>query len=131
MSAYLFAYGTLLPGHAPVGIAVVVDRLTVVGDGFVQGRLYDLGDFPGAVLDGASAERVFGTVYELPNDPDILRALDAYEEFDLSMADKSQFVRMQCSVTLTSGTVLDAWIYVYPRTPAPERLVPGGVFRRS
>jgi len=50
MSDYLFTYGTLKHGHAPDEIASAVTKLRPVGKGFVPGVLYDLGDYPGAVL---------------------------------------------------------------------------------
>jgi len=54
MSGYLFAYGTLRPGFAPESVAPMVDRLELVGEGFLQGLLYDLGEYPGLVLDSRS-----------------------------------------------------------------------------
>jgi len=61
--------------------------------------------------------------------------LDAFEGFDEGAPDQSEFVRVLCVVTLKSGTVSgtirDAWVYVCPRTPKPERLVPGGKFPRK
>ena len=131
MSAYLFTYGTLQPGCAAAEIRPVVKQLTVVGAGYVGGRLYDLGDYPGAVLDGASNERVFGTVFELPDDPSVLRALDEYEGFDAGTPDQSLFLRVLCPATLETGAIVEAWAYVYPRTPEPARLVPGGTIEGS
>ena len=104
-------------------------------EGYVRGRLYDLGEYPCAVLDSDCEDRVFGTLYRLPDDPSILRMLDAFEGFDEGAPDQSEFVRVLCVVTLKSGTVSgtirDAWVYVCPRTPKPERLVPGGKFPRK
>ena len=62
MSKYLFSYGTLRCGHAPEEIAPVVERLRPAGTGFVLGQLYDLGEYPGIVLDSRSPQRVFGDV---------------------------------------------------------------------
>ena len=53
MKDYLFAYGTLAEEHAPQEIAGTVTQLRYVGQGFVFGRLYDLGEYPGAVLISA------------------------------------------------------------------------------
>lgn len=58
MPDYLFAYGTLLPGAAPAEISGAAARLKAVGEGQVRGLLYDLGHFPGAVLDAAGNEFV-------------------------------------------------------------------------
>jgi gamma-glutamylcyclotransferase (GGCT)/AIG2-like uncharacterized protein YtfP len=65
MSDFLFTYGTLQPGDAPDEIASTLARLRPVGKGFVHGVLYDLGDYPGAVLDPSSKRRISGTVFRL------------------------------------------------------------------
>jgi hypothetical protein len=54
MSDYLFVYGTLQPGVAPREIADAVEELKVIGNATVRGVLYDLGEFPGAVLNPES-----------------------------------------------------------------------------
>jgi gamma-glutamylcyclotransferase (GGCT)/AIG2-like uncharacterized protein YtfP len=82
MSEFLFAYGTLQPGLAPEQIADVVRDLVNVGNGSVPGTLYDLGSFPGAVLESNSSRRISGTVYRLPAGAGILHRLDEYEEYN-------------------------------------------------
>ena len=74
MSDFLFAYGTLQPGHAPAQIASAVEKLLPIGEAFVSGILYDLGGHPGAVLDSSSQERIIGIVYQLPEDASVRRA---------------------------------------------------------
>ena len=123
MTAYLFTYGTLQPGRAPAEIAPAVAKLRPVAEGFVRGLLYDLGDYPGAVLDPSSPQCISGTVFQLPADPAILRQLDGYEGFDPDAPDVSLFLRVQCSVALTAGGVLNCWIYVYNGKPEPARIV--------
>jgi gamma-glutamylcyclotransferase (GGCT)/AIG2-like uncharacterized protein YtfP len=113
MSDYLFAYGTLRPGYAPKEMAPTVAKLRVVGEGFVCGTLYDLGTCPGLVLDPNSKQKIFGSVFELPEDAEVLRRLDEYEEFDPGAVETSPFVRTLHEVGLASGGTLRCWIYVY------------------
>ncbi|HEX9003779.1 MAG TPA: gamma-glutamylcyclotransferase family protein, partial [Blastocatellia bacterium] len=65
MSEYLFVYGTLQPAAAPPELKEIMDRWRKVGSGTVLGQLFDLGEYPGAVLDANSTSRVIGDVYEL------------------------------------------------------------------
>jgi len=123
MSEYLFSYGTLRSGHAPEEIASVVERLRPVGVGFVCGRLYDLGKYPGIVLDSTSPQRVFGNVSLLPDDPDCMSALDAYEGFDADAPETSLFLRTLHSVTRAEGGSLPCWIYVYNGSLEAARVV--------
>jgi len=129
MSDYLFTYGTLHPGHAPEEIAAAVRKLRPVGTGFLYGALYDLGDYPGAVLDAASKRKIAGTVFQLPKDEDVLRQLDEYEGFDPDSPAQSLFLRTHCSVTLDSGNSLPCWIYVYNRAPETARVLASGDYQ--
>jgi gamma-glutamylcyclotransferase (GGCT)/AIG2-like uncharacterized protein YtfP len=112
-SEFLFAYGTLQPGLAPPEVADVVRDLVSVGKGWVPGTLYDLGSFPGAVLEPNSPRRISGTVYLLPAGAHILHMLDAYEEYYPDSSQDSQFIRRLCSVELRDGRKLECWVYEY------------------
>ena len=113
---FLFSYGTLQPRHAPSEIAPTVRRLRRVGKGSVRGRLYDLGEYPGAVLT-RSGPVVIGQVFELPDDPEVLTRLDEYEGFDPDHPRGSLFVRRRCLVKLYNGKKLPCWGYAYNRSP--------------
>ena len=113
MSEFLFAYGTLQPGLAPEQVADVVRELASVGKGSVPGTLYDLGSFPGAVLESSSSRRISGTVYRLPAGADILPRLDEYEEYYPESPKASQFIRRLCPVQLTDGRMMECWVYEY------------------
>lgn len=122
---YLFVYGTLLPGRAPAEIAPTVDRLRTVGDGFVRGRLYDLGEYPGIVLD-ETGEEIPGKIFRLPKEPEVLKRLDEYEEFDAAQPEGSLFVRKEWPVTRKDGNrKLVCWVYVYnPHPGAVPTILP-------
>ena len=128
MSEYLFAYGTLQPGHAPPDVAHIVSRFKLIGEGFVNGALYDLGDYPGAVLDASSQQNIAGTVFELPADPLLLSEIDAYEVYDPAAPDASLFLRVMHPVALATGGSLPCWVYVWNGNPATAPIIPGGRF---
>src|SRR5206468_12951381 len=67
----LFPYTTLFRS--------LVAKLTPLGPATVSGRLYDLGPYPGMVLDEAAA-RVHGELFALPDDPALLASLDDRSE---------------------------------------------------
>jgi len=131
MSQHLFIYGTLLPGEAPEEIASIVKRLRRLGSARVRGRLYDFGEFPGAVLDPSSRTMVYGELVALPSDEGILEALDRYEEFDSSDPKRSLFIRKKAKVWMANGSSREGWIYVYNRHPGRAKLVRGGDYLRS
>jgi gamma-glutamylcyclotransferase (GGCT)/AIG2-like uncharacterized protein YtfP len=131
MSEYLFLYGTLLPGDATGEPSRIVSSLKRVGSGTVRGRLYDFGDYPGAVLDRSAKTSIKGELFELPNDDSALRALDDYEEFDRTDQETSLFVRTRTMARLRDGRRLNAWVYVYNRDPGSARLIPSGDYSES
>jgi gamma-glutamylcyclotransferase (GGCT)/AIG2-like uncharacterized protein YtfP len=88
----MFAYGTLQPGFAPPIVRPVVDRLILVGPATAIGKVYDLGDYPGAVFGGDVV--LHGTVYQLPAGVETatLAALDRYEGVpDLYLPSRSRW----------------------------------------
>jgi len=131
MSDYLFAYGTLKPGHAPGEIGEAVGKLKPVGKGSIRGVLYDLGEYPGAVVDPSPTKRVFGTVFRLSDDEKVLRELDEYEGFDPNAPDKSLFVRSIHPVRLATGRTLQCWVYFWNQKKEGVRALPGGRYQQA
>lgn len=131
MNQHLFLYGTLLPSEAPKEIASIVKRFRRLGSAHVRGRLYDFGEFPGAVLDPSSRTIIHGELVVLPSDGRILEELDRYEEFDPSDPKRSLFVRKKVTVQMTNGSSREGWIYVYNKSPRKAKLVLGGDYIRS
>lgn len=76
-----------------------------IGDAKVGGRLYDLGAYPGLLLDGAST-RVSGEVYEV--DDELLNRLDDFEA-------GSNYRRKQVEISLGTQSRM-CWTY----EPHPE-----------
>ena len=131
MSEHLFLYGTLLPSEAPKEIASIVKRFRRLGSAQVRGRLYDFGEFPGAVLDSSSRTMIHGELVALPSDQRMLDLLDRYEEFDPTDPKKSLFVRKKAKIRMANGSSREGWIYVYNRHPGKAKLVRGGDYVRS
>lgn len=126
MKQYLFTYGTLSKNAAPREIAPTFKKLKYVGKGIVNGKLYDLGNFPGIILSKSSRNKVYGHVFELPDDPSVLKDLDKYEEFSSSRRASSLFVRKQIPVKFMSGDPVKCWIYVYNKDVSHSNLIPSG-----
>lgn len=114
MSERLFVYGTLRPDHAPSEIADAVKTLQPVGPGTIRGRLYNLGSYPGVILDEKANEEVHGEVFVVPHHGTLAR-LDAYEEFHPHDPESSLFKRQKTTVTLGNGSSELCWVYVYNR----------------
>jgi gamma-glutamylcyclotransferase (GGCT)/AIG2-like uncharacterized protein YtfP len=128
MCQYLFVYGTLQPDCAPDEIAHAAAQLRFVGEASVAAELYDLGQFPGAVLSDDSSRRVPGKLFELPDDESVLRAIDEYEEFFAEDPARCLFARVRCEAQMNSGGVVSCWAYVYVRDLSGARRIEDGVW---
>ncbi|HWB32771.1 MAG TPA: gamma-glutamylcyclotransferase family protein [Acidobacteriaceae bacterium] len=111
----LFIYGTLHPDRAPREIAPVARRLKPCGMATVRGRLLDLGEYPGLLLEDAAGDRareVPGELFEVP-DAAALARLDAYEDYRPGEEAASLFLRVRTTATSADGSRLFCWVYVY------------------
>jgi gamma-glutamylcyclotransferase (GGCT)/AIG2-like uncharacterized protein YtfP len=96
-------YGSLRRGTADA-MSVRFPDATFVAEGSVRGQLYDLGAYPGLLLDSA-ASVVTGELYEVDDD-----TLDRLDRFELT----SDYRRKQ--VEVEHGSVrTNCWIYVPDR----------------
>lgn len=123
---HLFVCGTLRPGLEPDEVAGIMEKMLRIGRASVRGRLYDLGDYPGAVLDPNCDAKIIGEAFQLPDDDEALAALDAYEGIDPHDSGDSMFVRREAEITLEGGANLVCWIYVYNRQVASATLIRSG-----
>jgi gamma-glutamylcyclotransferase (GGCT)/AIG2-like uncharacterized protein YtfP len=117
----LFIYGTLLPDLVRPPLDALMAKLTPLVPATVNGRLYDLGPYPGLVLDEA-ASPVRGELFALPSDPSVLAALDDYEGSCL-------YRRVECRATTAKGTAV-CWVYECRADLSQAVPIPDGDYRR-
>lgn len=125
---HLFVYGTLRPGqHAMADL--LASGASRVGPGTIQGRLFLVDDYPGAIWSADPQDRVHGEVFRLAGDADeVLCRLDEYEHYDPRHPATSLFVRGVGDVRLSDGTRLPAWIYYFNGVTRQLTPIPSGDF---
>ena len=105
----LFVYGLLMPGQSGYHELGLADRTQRLGPDRVCGTLYDLGDYPGLIVEGAGM--VHGEILR-SSDATLFAELDAYELYDPENLDCSDYRRVQIA---TFDRALPVWTYVYLR----------------
>lgn len=110
MFDYLFVYGTLRKQVGHPMHRVLIRHATLVDEGVFQGQLYDLGNFPGAVLSDRLEDQVHGEIYRLRRKDQVFGILDRYEG---CMGTAPWFRREQSEIRLSGGKVIRAWLYLY------------------
>ena len=131
MRDYLFAYGTLLDRRVAPEVAPVIERLKPIGRGYIFARLYDLGEYPGAILDRSQRHKVFGRIFELPADAGVLKRIDAYEGFNPRSRATNLFVRKRTTIKRPNGQPLHGWVYVYNRDVNSSPIIQTGKYSKA
>lgn len=101
----LFVYGTLRKGASHPRHRTLAREARYAGRGYIQGRLYNLGRYPGAVASRNKSERVFGEIYRLRESAVLFARLDEYEG--------EHFARHRLPVRLGTGKKIISWVYLY------------------
>lgn len=108
---YLFVYGTLLDKGNEFA-AYLNNNCSFYAKGKFKGRLYDIGEYPGAVADGNSPDYVYGSIVLIHNTTTVLKQLDDYEGFGDDQVQPNLFIRELMAVE-TDERSIDCWIYLY------------------
>jgi gamma-glutamylcyclotransferase (GGCT)/AIG2-like uncharacterized protein YtfP len=111
----VFVYGMLRrDGVRPMSVSYPAAKF--IAEATTSGHLYDLGAFPGVLLD-ASGSPVVGEVYEV--DDELLNRLDEFEA-------TSNYLRQRVEIHLGSERK-PCWIYVPdPQFYSPRTLIASG-----
>ena len=122
MPELVFFYGTLRTGFNRTTRAGVDGFLTFSGNGWIGGKLFDLGLYPAAVP--ATDASVFGEIFEISDPPVVLEALDRIEGYLAAEPERSLYHRVRVPATLEDGRTEDVWVYFYnaPLGRAPRIL---------
>ncbi len=120
----VFVYGTLRPGQPGFDEMGLGARVDLLGPASVIGTLYDLGDYPGALLQGDGV--IVGDLLR-PRDDAVLSSLDSFELFDPEDPAASEYLRVPTCL-LNGGR--SVWIYVYNFSLTEARVIPSGDWLR-
>ena len=107
----LFVYGTLRSGLQHPAHAFISRYFTLLGAATVKGKLYDLGEYPGAIPSHED-EFITGELYQLTNEFQFTEAFAALDNYEGLLVEPPLFRREQVTVLLTDSTDT-AWIYWY------------------
>ena len=111
-SHQLFVYGSLRSDSGHPAHRYVSDAFLLLGPARVPGKVYDLGDYPGAVPAGNDCF-ILGEVYRLKEGADFNTAAALLDEYEGLNETPPLFRRAQVSVYTADGSTTEAWIYWY------------------
>lgn len=116
MTDTLFIYGTLLSESKMPMAEYVAKHTSFIQVGTMQGKLYDLGTYPGAVYDPEEPNVIKGRIVCLHDPETAFPLLDRYEACDLQSPKPYEFIRVEVPIETKSGS-LTCWVYLYNWDP--------------
>ena len=125
MTDLLFVYGTLMNNIQSNIAGYLHQHSDFVGEGSLQGRLYDLGSYPGVIYDMQAGSCVYGHVFRLHDPENMLKRLDFYEGISLLQADKNEYRRELIPVEVNKEQV-NCWTYLYNFSTGNLKEILGG-----
>ena len=126
MSEFIFVYGTLRRGANHLVHETLAHRSQYYGEGYMLGKLYDVGDYPAAVQSENAHDKVYGEVYNI-SDNEVLTQLDHYEECTDDFPQPYEYMRNLVLITLNSqNEMLEAWAYIFNHDVSILRQITSG-----
>ncbi|WP_295846120.1 gamma-glutamylcyclotransferase family protein [Tardiphaga sp.] len=124
----VFVYGTLMRGFDHPMSRRLAASAEFLGEARCQGRLYMVAHYPGLLRSDDVADIVFGELYRVHDDDELLAVLDGYESIGPGYAAPTLYLRETLSVTLADGAVAEAWTYIYNRRIDEAKRIVSGRF---
>ncbi len=115
---YLFVYGTLRSQMKDPLHRLLETQAVLVGTGTFQGKLYDLGRYPGVVRSRGNTDRVIGEIYRFSEPQRAFQILDEYEGH--------RFKRKRVTIIQADGKSITSWIYLYVRSVTHRARIQAG-----
>ena len=116
----LFIYGSLLQTDNEFG-RYLKQHAKLYKWGKFKGKLYDVGEYPGAITYHNSDYFVYGSIVQIENPIETLKHIDDYEGFGDDQLQPNLFIRELLDIE-TDNEIVKCWVYLYnhPLTNLPQ-----------
>ncbi|MCW8974664.1 MAG: gamma-glutamylcyclotransferase [Sedimenticola sp.] len=111
--SFLFVYGTLLRPLGHPKHTYLAQYCHYICPGRFQGKMFDIGDYPGVIPSIQREDSVQGEVYAIKDEALLLSKLDEYEGCSGHSPQPHEYQREIHLIELPNGTSQSAWIYLY------------------
>lgn len=115
ITEYLFVYGTLRRRFSTKMSDLLSRRCEYIADACMQGKLYEIAGYPGAIISGDAKDKVYGELYKIMDSSELLPVLDEHEECTDRFPEPHEYIRVKLPVNPVGGDVVTAWVYIYNR----------------
>lgn len=116
MNNKVFVYGTLRAGES--NFRLIKEHVLSVTPAYIYGKMYDVGDYPAAVIDPHSSNMIYGEIIELDNPAIAFKKMDMLEEYYHPLDPSNDYERVETDVYLPDGSQIRCHTYVYTKERA-------------
>jgi gamma-glutamylcyclotransferase (GGCT)/AIG2-like uncharacterized protein YtfP len=109
---YLFVYGSLLNDDNEFAV-YLKQNCTFYNKGKFEGKLYNIGLYPGAIAYTGYGQYVYGSIFLVDNPKITFAVLDEYEGFGADEPYPNEFIRQLIKIEIENGKKIDCWVYLY------------------
>lgn len=122
----IFVYGTLRRDTRNEQFRLLARHAKFVGEATVDGKLFDLGDYPGMQYPAKGA--VHGEVYAVASEhwDTVIKQLDVYEGCTSIDPQPHEYRRELVQARLSNNLTVSAWAYVLNGEPPYRREIRSG-----
>jgi gamma-glutamylcyclotransferase (GGCT)/AIG2-like uncharacterized protein YtfP len=129
-NTYLFVYGTLMKDTNHSMAQLLTKHSEFICRASMQGQLYLIDYYPGAILSDNKDDIVYGELYKLSNASWVLSQLDDYEECSSSFPEPHEYQRQLITIQPHAADVSLslAWAYLYQYPLSKKLRIKNGQF---
>jgi gamma-glutamylcyclotransferase (GGCT)/AIG2-like uncharacterized protein YtfP len=108
----LFVYGSLRSGFRSPAYEYISRYFTLLGEGKVKGRLYDMGDYPAAIPSTDEAF-IVGELYGINNPRELSWAFSQLDDYEGVLVESHErpLYRRELAGIISGEGIVEAWIY--------------------
>ncbi len=126
MTDYIFVYGLLKSMYDNEAARFIRKHCSLIGTGTIQGRLFDLGTYPGVVFEADTKTQVTGEVFQIEtNHKGLVTYLDEFEECGPQFEQPNEYRKEVIPVTV-GGKIYHASSYIYNRNLDGLKVIESG-----
>ena len=124
----VFVYGTLMSGFDHPMSKLLAAGADLLGPATCRGKLYLITHYPGLLNSEDAEDIVHGELYRLRDVDELMAALDDYESVGPGHEQPTLYLREAVPVTMSDGSVVEAWTYIYNRPVDEAKRIVSGKF---
>ena len=87
----------------------------------MNGKLYDVGEYPAAILSSSNSDKIYGTVLKIKNPENTFKVLDTYEGVEALL-----YLKKSVTVYLENQIEIKAWVYIYNHSVSHLKQITSG-----